>query len=499
MLLEASPEPLIESSPKIVRRSAWRAVFSFPVVLGTLLVVLVLFTVRSRFSDPDLWWHLKTGEIIWNTHSIPRVDLFSFTAYGHPWVAHEWLSQVTLYGAYKLGGYQGLMLWFSVLSSALVVAAYVLCSFYSENAKVAFLGGLITWLFATVGLGIRPQLLGYLLLLFELLILYLGRSRDSRWLLALPPLFAIWINVHGSFFLGLVIFSLVLFCSFFDFRVGLLISNRWQEGKRQMLAASLGLSIAALFMNPVGLKQITYPIDTMFGQSIGLNHVSEWQPPAFDSIRGIALLVVAGLVLLIPVLRQKDIRLEELLEMLLGFGLAVRHERMEFAFGILAAPIVCRLLADTWERYEPDRDGVLTNAIMIALLLPLLVLSFPGSPSLELQVQKANPVKGVEFIKHSGLSGRMLNEYVFGGYLIWAAPEHKVFIDGRSDVFEWSGVLKDYDKWQGLESDPSLILDKYQIHFCFLSRDTPMYRVLSLMPAWKRIYSDDLSVIFSRQ
>ncbi len=499
MLLEASTEPLLEIPPQVRHHSARRLIFSFPVVLAILLLVLVLFTVRSRFSDPDLWWHLKTGEIIWNTHSIPRVDLFSFTANHHPYTPHEWLSQLAIYGAWKFGGYLGLMLWLCVVSSALVVGAYVLCALYSGNCKVAFLGGLITWLFATVGLAIRPQLLGYLLLVCELLILYFGRSRNSRWFLALPPLFAIWINVHGSFFLGLVVLAIVLFCSFFDFRLGLLMSSRWQEGKRRMLAVALGLSITALFTNPVGLKQLTYPINTIFGQNIGLNNTSEWQPPTFDSIRGVSLLAIAGLVLLIPLLRRKNLALEELLILLLGFGLGVRHERMVFVFGILTAPILCRLLADAWEQYEPDRDRVLPNAAMIALLFPLLVLSFPGSQYLEAQVQKANPVKAVEFMRRSGLSGRMLNEYVFGGYLIWAAPEHKVFIDGRSDVFEWSGVLQDYDQWEALQTNPPVLLDKYHVNFCLLSRDSPMSRVLPLMPAWRKIYSDDLSVIFQRR
>src|SRR6185436_15487802 len=93
------------------KRSILQLAFSFPVMLASVLVVLSVLTVRSRFNDPDLWWHLKTGEIIWNTHSIPSVDLFSFTTNNHPWTAHEWLSQVTIYGGWKAGGYTGLMIW----------------------------------------------------------------------------------------------------------------------------------------------------------------------------------------------------------------------------------------------------------------------------------------------------------------------------------------------------------------------------------------------------
>src|SRR5438270_6893135 len=191
----APPHPVFRSLP-------FRAIFSFPVLLATLLIVLTVFTARSRFNDPDMWWHLKTGEIIWNTHSIPTVDVFSYTTHNHPYTPHEWLSQVTIYGAYKLAGYSGLMCWLCILGSLLLIGSYALCSLYSGNAKVAFLGALATWLFATVGLSIRPQMIGYLLLVCELLIIHLGRTRNARWFLALPPLFALWVNCHASFFLG---------------------------------------------------------------------------------------------------------------------------------------------------------------------------------------------------------------------------------------------------------------------------------------------------------
>src|ERR1700722_9145243 len=152
MLLDAHERPPTTSTPKPRRLSSSRAIFSFPVILGVFLIVLTMLTVRGRFSDPDMWWHLKTGEIIWNTHHIPTVDSFSFTTNSHAYVPHEWLSQLTIYAAYHFGGYTGLMLGFSFLASLLVVAGYALCARYSGNLKVAFLGGIIIWLFATIGL-----------------------------------------------------------------------------------------------------------------------------------------------------------------------------------------------------------------------------------------------------------------------------------------------------------------------------------------------------------
>ena len=138
-----------------------RSIFSLPVFLSAALIVLAVLSVRGRFDDPDMWWHLKMGQIIWATHSIPTTDLFSYTTNHHAWVPHEWLSQVLIYAAYRWGGYSGLMFWLCFFTSALFISGYALCSLYSGNVKVGFLGGLITWLFATVGLALRPHMLQF--------------------------------------------------------------------------------------------------------------------------------------------------------------------------------------------------------------------------------------------------------------------------------------------------------------------------------------------------
>ena len=96
-------------------------------MLTGLLVVLAVLSVRGRFDDPDMWWHLRTGQIIWTTHTVPLADQFSYTSDQHVRIPHEWLAQVLIYGAYRLGGYPGLMLWLCLSSAALLIAGYVLC------------------------------------------------------------------------------------------------------------------------------------------------------------------------------------------------------------------------------------------------------------------------------------------------------------------------------------------------------------------------------------
>lgn len=478
--------------------SAVRAVFSFPVAVSSLLMTLGVLTVRARFDDPDLWWHLKTGQIIWTTHTIPTTDIFSYTTNHHVWVPHEWLSQVLIYGAYRFGGYSGLMLWLCFFTAAILVAGYALCCFSSGNAKVSFVGAMTIWFFATAGLAIRPQMIGYLLLVVELLLIHLGRSRSPRWFLGLPPLFALWVNCHGSFFFGFLVAVLFLVCSFFDFRTGSLVNVRWEPHSRKMLMIALVFSAAALFLNPVGVRQVLYPLTITLREPINVGNVQEWLPPTMSSARGLGLLTVLGCIFLILMARRSQLFLDELLMLFASTWLAISHRRMVFVFGILAAPIVSRLLAPLWDGYDADQDRPLPNAILIAASLLILVLGFPDRQNLARQVEAGSPVKAVEFMQRHHFSGPMINDYAYGGYLIWAVPNQPVFIDGNADVFEWTGVLSEFGRWAMLQENPNILLDKYGVRFCVLARTAPMAQVLPLLPNWKSVYSDNMSTIFVR-
>ncbi len=482
----AAPVPLLQK------------VFSFPVMLASVLVVLAMLTVRARFDDPDMWWHLKTGEIIWTTHSIPVVDVFSYTTNHQAYTPQEWLAQLSIYSAYKWGGLSGMMLWMCFFTSAFLISGYILCSLYSRNAKVAFIGALAFWFFGTIAYSVRPQMIGYLLLVVELLLIHLGRTRNPRWLLCLPILFAIWINCHGSFFLGLLVAGVFLFSSFFNFELGALVSTAWVPRCRRIFAVSLVLSAAALFLNPSGIRQIIYPVDTMLHQPIGVANSEEWQATQLTDSRGIILLAVVLCIFLLAVICKSELYWDELILIGLATWLGLGHERMLIVFGVLAAPVLCRQLSNMWEGYDAAEDRILPNAVMVGLSILVVFFSFPNLQNLEAQVQAGSPVSAVNFIRGSHLSGPMLNDYVYGGYLIWAAPEHPVFVDGRSDVYEWSGVLSQFGIWATLQGDPNALLEKYKVNFCLLTSHSPMAHVLPLMPGWKLVYSDRNSVIFAR-
>lgn len=460
--------------------------------------MLATLTVQSRFNDLDMWWHLKTGEIIWNTHTIPNRDLFSYTTNHHAWIPHEWLAQLTIYGAYHWGGYSGLMLWLCLFAAALVVVGYVLCWIYSGNAKTAFLGAIVVWLFSTTILAIRPQLIGYLLFTIELLLIRLGSTRNPRWFFGLPPLFAIWVNCHGSFLFGLLALAIYLFCSFVEFRLGSLQSTRWEPNRRRLLTLMLLLSMAALFLNPVGVKQVLYPLNTLAHQHIVTSQIQEWQPLLLSDPRGLALVAIIVCIFLFSITQRSELSLTEILLLLISAAFAMSHQRMAVLFGICAGPIVSRMVSTSWDQYEVRRDHPVPNAALMILAAFIICFEFPSRQALTAQVDQGNPVKAVQFVRDSHLSGNMLNAFDYGGYLIWALPEHPVFVDGRADVYEWSGVLEEFASWATLQSDPNLLLNKYNVSFCLLERQSLVAHVLPLMPNWKLVYSDDKSVVFVR-
>jgi hypothetical protein len=403
-----------------------------------------------------------------------------------------------MYGFYAIGGHAGLMLWLCLTTSVLLIAGYALSALYSGNAKVALMGGLTVWFFATINLALRPLLVGHLLLAAELILLHLGRTRDRRWLWALPAVFAVWVNCHGSFALGLAILGLHVLTSRLDFECGLVKSEAWApDAQRSVLYVFCG-SMLALLLNPVGVKLAAYPLNLFFTQADNLAFISEWQPLDLGSERGTGVFALIAGIALLTMLRRKVLRVEELALLLIGLRLAVSHSRMIFVFGILAAPILCRLAADLWRGYDWREDFPRLNAVLMAAALGVAAMGFPSAAAIERQIEQNNPTQAMAFIRQTGLEGRMLNHYAWGGYLIWALPEQKVFIDGRTDIFDWTGVLKDYMLWWSVREDPRKLLDDYRIDYCLLPRDAAITRVMGLIAGWKEAYADDQSVIFVR-
>ena len=125
--------------------------------------VFVLLWKNFLFPIPvlDFWWHLKMGEVMAATRSIPRIDLFSFTAAGHPYVLQNWLAELSYYGMYKIGGLSLIAFVNSLLVMAAFLAVYSLCLRAVASLRTAVI---VATLAALGFMGtIRPQVFSFLI------------------------------------------------------------------------------------------------------------------------------------------------------------------------------------------------------------------------------------------------------------------------------------------------------------------------------------------------
>ena len=169
---------------------------------GSVLAVLVVLPL-AKTVDPDFWWHLRTGRLIVES-GIPRHDPFSWTAAGKSWVTHEWLSEVVIYGVESTLGYLGNVLLFGAVVSGAMLFAYALGRRLDAGTKPLVLLMLPATLVMVRFVAVRPQQFTWLLFAVFVYVLQRREEGDDVPLWVLPPLMALWVNLHLGFVYGLM-------------------------------------------------------------------------------------------------------------------------------------------------------------------------------------------------------------------------------------------------------------------------------------------------------
>lgn len=483
-----------------IRKALLREAISFPAMLATLLVAAAFVSVRKFAVDPDVWWHVKVGATILSTHHWPTSDPYSFTASGTPWIAYEWLGDVLLAALQHAAGLRGLMVFDFAVGAGVLVGLYALASLRSGSAKAAFVATAIMLPLASVSFSVRPQMLGYLLLILTLIILEQFRQGRRGMLWLLPGLFLLWVNTHGTFFLGLFALGVYWLTALVPMNWGGLQSRLWTVGERLHLSLVFLLSLIALTITPYGTRLAAYPLDMAFSQPVNVANVQEWQPMPFDLPSGKLFLALIVGFLLMQGTTRAIWRLEETVLYLVGVALACLHARFLLLFVPIFTPMLAVLLARWVPRYQRSIDHHVLNTVLIFLVLAGIVRFFPSESRIGHLVADQYPVKAIDYLRAHPIPGRMYNSYGYGGYLIWALDgHHRVFIDGRGDIYERSGVFSDYLAISRLAPNALLLLRAYEVQSCLIERDEPLSTLLGALPDWQEVYHDKLSVIFVRQ
>src|SRR5580704_2067103 len=491
-----SQSPFSDATTKTAE-SLLHRVFSFPCMLAAFLVGSVFAVGRTFSVDPDLWWHIKTGQIILSTHHWPTVDAYSFTVAGQPWVAGEWVGDVLIATVSHYGGLQGLDALLIGLGSAVMLALYGYATVRSGNSKAGLVVAAVLLVLANASFSLRPQMLGYFFLVLTLLVLERFRQGNPRGLYLLPVLFLVWVNTHGSFVIGIGTIFIFLLCGLFEFQFGGIQARRWTAPQRRQLETILLLSLIALTLTPYGVELALYPFHVAGSLPIGVANVAEWQSMPFSLFGGKFFLALVLSFFVCQIAFRTAVRLEELVLLLGGIVMACLHVRFLLVFVPFFVPGFSKIIARWVPGYDRAKDRYVLNGVLMTCLVAAMVHYFPAREAIQRKVASQFPVEAVEYLQTHQVPGPMFNSYGFGGYLVWA--NQKVFVDGRADPYERGGSLADYFYVTQLKPGALAVLHHYGIQSCLLGRDEPLVTLLTALPEWQRVYADKLSVLFVRR
>lgn len=483
-------------------------------LVAILFVAIFAMAVRQP-TDTDTWWHLKSGELMWEMGQVLRADPFSHTVYGQSWINHGWLVQVLLWPIYQTLGLGGLALLLAVLVTTSFVLVYLQCE---GKPFVAAVITLLAAVASSVIWAIRPQIVSLLLAsLFAYLLARYKRDGNTRWLWPLPFLIVIWVNCHGGFIIGFILMG----CYLIGELLNRLTTTPVPQPPIIPLIVVMLVSIPAILLNPNTIKMFPYAYQTV---SIGQlqDFIQEWAAPNFHNLQlhpfiWLLLLTLAALGLS----RRRADWIDLALVGVFGYLglLAVRNIAL---FALVASPVLARhaiaalddlalvprlswlgMLTHTLPPLRPRRSQVLLNT----LLLALVVIGAGAKVGLDLaRLQdpatwgQGLPLEAVEYLRDRELPGQMLNTYNWGGYLIWSlCPDQPVFVDGRTDLYALnSQVLEDYAQVHWIRPGWPQVLDKYDIGYVITERTGLLDVMLATTGGWDMTYQDNLAVIYVR-
>jgi len=479
--------------------SAWsrwlRYIFSFPVMLGVVMACITYYFATSSMDDPDIWWHLRNAESLVQTGHIVSRDAYSFTAFGAPWMNHEWLSELPYYVGWHWLGFLGLY-----LVQLFGVEAILLGTFYrsyaaSRNIKAAFFASWFAVLLATVSFGPRTLLFGWICLIVELVIL--DRFREGKDLTGwLPVVFLLWVNTHGSWLIGLVFFFVFIISGLFDRRWGRIEAGPWTHPQLYRLGTTFLLSLLALFINPYGYRLVFYPFNLAFRQPLNVRYIEEWQSLDFHTGRGKIMLLLLAATILLALLKKHRWRLDEVAFLLIGFYSALNYTRFLFLAAIIVTPILASKL-DFLSSYSPERDRPWLNGAVIATLLAVCLSRFPSQALLMKGTVSAYPLKAVPYLRLFRPAGRVFTDFIWGGYLIWNVRQIPVFADSRVDIFEYNGAFRDYMAAINMDHTEE-VFDRYHIRYVLFESKAPLSYFLQHNSKWSKRYDDGTAALFER-
>ncbi|MGC1679623.1 MAG: hypothetical protein WA740_18995 [Candidatus Binataceae bacterium] len=478
-----------------------------------LVLIAIMITDSVRVADPDLFGHLRFGQQILLAGHLPRVDTYSYSMPGLPWISHEWLSDVLIAWFYRHGGVVGLKLMKLGCTAAIVVLLLEAMRQTGASAVTQISIMLLASIRLSAQMQFRPQIFTYLLLAAILMLLARDnfRGRAPLWITA--PMLALWANLHGGFVIGLGAIGLYAIV-----RGGQDLAAGHGPTRFFHLAAVTSACIVATVITPYGVGSWLSVLHTI-GNPTMLGAINEWQPLIratiaehhiaqvpflYDlSVFGIYIGAMSAIAIAPG---TDDLALVAIAAVLIASAFVqVRNVPL----GIMAAMIPLarhttlalrtRHARRSCETTASRRGITLAGEIVIAIAAFALAAE-TGLFSGTLDLTEAYPAGALAFMRTHDLSGNMLCEYSWNDYVIFHEwTRDKVFLDSRFEMVYPRRIIEAYLAFAFDRAGASRTLNGFPNDFVLINPKTVAANAMARAAHWSVIYSDSNSSLYARR
>jgi hypothetical protein len=445
-----------------------------------ILSVLVAALARTE-ADPDLWGHVLGGRDVVEHAGVPRTDPHSFTS-DRPWMKHDWLGEVVLWETWQRTGTPGLVALKLVLATGTLalVAAAVLPRAMSPPLTAVVL---VVWMAGAAPMArtLRPQL--FSLVGFAALLHVLARGRGP-WLLAVPPLFAVWANLHGGWMLGMGLLGLWAACT------------TAREGPRVDVALVVAASLLATLLTPFGTSLWHFFVESILP---GQPDVGEWRSLRDAGSARLAVWAASVALAAAAIGRSRPRPSAFAVLAVAGLALAAFRSTRLGAFFATAVPI---LLAPQLAGLAPARPrrpaGTAAIAVAAATVVAAAAVAAPSFRCIAVEATWAPDFAAARFLRTNAVRGRMITWYDWGSYATWQlGPGIRVSMDPRRETVYSEATLAAHRALYAGTPEGVAFLDRLEADWAWLPRGVPVVAHL-VPPRWHVVFETPQSVVAAR-
>jgi hypothetical protein len=505
---------------------------------GIFLVAVVLLCalpVTSSIRDPDFWWHLRTGQLILDGHALIQTDPYTYTAAGHHWTMHEWLTEVLLAGLNHLGGLALIVVVLSITTWLGLLAILARALLRRPGYVAAGAGLLLATIAGYPVWGPRAQMITFALtcLLLYLVERHLSPRADARLLRGSPPtpasaagvrpdasvppakggraiwllvpIFLVWSNLHSGFIIGAAFLAVITVVEAVQMRLG---RSQLDPSRLRTLAIVLIACLAIVVINPSGPHIYLYPFETQ-GSAAQQSMIMEWHSPDFHdtAVRAFEAML---LTLAIMVAITRRIRPRDAVLVLLTTALALQSVRHIALFIAAATPVWIeqadmvgrRVFPGVVKRmsFPPARRGVLLTAVVGVVCFVMVAGQLAVAASVRadsLTYARLYPVCAARWLNTAPSGINVFNQYGEGGYLSRSIVPHgdRIFIFGDAALMG-DDLLRTYGEVETVRPSWERILRDSRTDLVLFDAGTPLAEVLAASPRWTPVYRDNYSVAY---